>query len=52
VDSSQIQTAFDDVFDQALVFHGFADSREAGTNYAILGELQHVAITTNDYPVA
>ena len=25
VDSSQIQTAFDDIFDQALVFHGFAD---------------------------
>jgi hypothetical protein len=25
VDSSQIQTAFDDVYDQALVFHGFAD---------------------------
>ncbi len=25
VDSSQIQAAFDDVFDQALVFHGFAD---------------------------
>lgn len=25
VDSSEIQAAFDDVFDQALVFHGFAD---------------------------
>jgi hypothetical protein len=25
VDSSQIQAAFDDVFDQAIVFHGFAD---------------------------
>jgi hypothetical protein len=25
VDATQIQTAFDDVFDQAIVFHGFAD---------------------------
>jgi hypothetical protein len=25
VDISEIQAAFDDVFDQALVFHGFAD---------------------------
>lgn len=25
VDSSQIQAAFDDIYDQALVFHGFAD---------------------------
>ena len=25
VDSSEIQTTFDDVFDQAIVFHGFAD---------------------------
>jgi len=25
VDSSGIQAAFDDVFDQAIVFHGFAD---------------------------
>ncbi|MFG2043054.1 hypothetical protein [Dactylosporangium sp. NPDC048998] len=25
VDGSEIQTAFDDVFDQAVVFHGFAD---------------------------
>jgi hypothetical protein len=25
VDSSEIQAAFDDVFDQAIVFHGFAD---------------------------
>lgn len=25
MDTSQIQAAFDDVFDQAIVFHGFAD---------------------------
>jgi hypothetical protein len=25
VDEADIQTAFDDVFDQAIVFHGFAD---------------------------
>ena len=25
MDSSEIQAAFDDVFDQAIVFHGFAD---------------------------
>jgi hypothetical protein len=25
VDASEIQAAFDDVFDQAIVFHGFAD---------------------------
>lgn len=25
VDTSEIQAAFDDVFDQAIVFHGFAD---------------------------
>jgi len=25
VDSTEIQAAFDDVFDQAIVFHGFAD---------------------------
>jgi hypothetical protein len=25
VDISEIQAAFDDVFDQAVVFHGFAD---------------------------
>ena len=25
VDGSQIQAAFDEVFDQAIVFHGFAD---------------------------
>jgi hypothetical protein len=25
VDSSEIQAAFDDVFDQAIIFHGFAD---------------------------
>lgn len=25
VDNSEIQAAFDDVFDQAIVFHGFAD---------------------------
>ena len=25
VDTSEIQAAFDDVFDQAILFHGFAD---------------------------
>ncbi|MET0416689.1 MAG: hypothetical protein ABW022_11780 [Actinoplanes sp.] len=25
VDEADIQTAFDDVFDQAILFHGFAD---------------------------
>jgi hypothetical protein len=25
VDTSEIQAAFDDVFDQAIIFHGFAD---------------------------
>ncbi|MFY1620977.1 HalD/BesD family halogenase [Micromonospora sp. WMMD736] len=48
MDAQQVQAAFEDVFDQALVFHGFADFSRDYDLYVYIGAAPSIGVVAQD----